>query len=325
MKENIKSQDVSIEAFEKLFGHNIINFADQVEQNLAVMSSGSIQLNQALGIGGYPIGRIIEIYGNESSGKTTLALLAVKEAQLLGKRCLYIDAENALDIKYVKSIGIDTNKLLIAHPLNGEQAFDIMEMLIKNKQIDFLVVDSVAAMLPNVEKESSIDEQQMGLHARLMSKGLRRIQSLLLEHECTIIFLNQIREKIGVFFGNPEVTTGGRALKFFTSIRIEIRKNDLIKDSNNKIGIQSKITVTKNKLAPPLKQAFIELYFDSGFNEQNEIIDFAVQYEVIQKSGSWYSFRETKIAQGKEQLRKVLKEDATLYQEIKNITLDKIK
>lgn len=326
-KTNMKNtiENNSLKKFEEVFGPNIINFGNEIEFNKEVIKTGSIQLDKALGIGGIPVGRIIEIYGNETSGKTTLALHVIKEAQETKKRCLFIDVENSLDIKYVKNIGINIDDLLIAHPTSGEQTFDIIEMMIKTKRIDLIIVDSVAAMVPSVEMENKLEEQQMGLHARLMSKGLRRIQSLLMNYECTIIFLNQIREKIGVFFGNPEVTTGGKALKFFSTIRIESRKHDLIKDNANKIGIQTKLTITKNKLSAPLKQAFVDIYFESGFDAKNEIINFAIQYDVIQKNGSWYAFNSKNIAQGKEQLRKVLKDDNQLFEEIKNITLNSIK
>lgn len=326
-KTNMKNtiENNSLKKFEEVFGPNIINFGNEIEFNKEVIKTGSIQLDKALGIGGIPVGRIIEIYGNETSGKTTLALHVIKEAQETKKRCLFIDVENSLDIKYVKNIGINIDDLLIAHPTSGEQTFDIIEMMIKTKRIDLIIVDSVAAMVPSVEMENKLEEQQMGLHARLMSKGLRRIQSLLMNYECTIIFLNQIREKIGVFFGNPEVTTGGKALKFFSTIRIESRKHDLIKDNANKIGIQTKLTITKNKLSAPLKQAFVDIYFESGFDAKNEIINFAIQYDVIQKNGSWYAFNSKNIAQGKEQLRKVLKDDDQLFEEIKNITLNSIK
>lgn len=281
-----KINDTELEIFEKILGKNVINFANDIHQDVEVISSGSISLNQALGIGGYPVGKIIEIYGNESSGKTTLTLHAIKEAQLLNKRCMFIDIENSLDIKYLENMGIDTAKLFVAHPKSGEQVFEIMEYMIKNNKVDLIVVDSVAAMVPLAEVDAKVEDQQMGVHARLMSKGLRKLQALLIEHECTVFFINQIREKIGVFFGNPETTTGGKALKFFSSIRMETRKADLIKEANDKIGIQTKVTITKNKLAAPLKTAFVDIYFENGFNYDLEIIDFAIQYNVIHKSGS---------------------------------------
>ncbi|MGL4951846.1 MAG: recombinase RecA [Mycoplasma sp.] len=325
MKNSINSQQSGFDFFENILGKNVLNLASDIEEEIKVINTGSIQLDKAIGIGGYPQNKIIEIYGNESSGKTTLALNAIKQAQLLNQRCLYIDVENAIDLNYMKRIGIDVNNLLIAHPTSGEQVFEIIELMIKNKKTDLIVVDSVAAMVPEVEKEADVNEQQMGLHARLMSKGLRRIQSLMVNNNATIIFINQIREKIGVFFGNPEVTTGGKALKFYSSLRIETRKSDLIKDANNKVGIQVKATITKNKMAPPLKVALLDIYFDSGFDSKFEILNFAIEYGVINKSGSWYSFEENKIGQGMEQLRRKIKEDNELYEKIKTLTIEKIK
>lgn len=281
----VNNEDFSV--IEKIIGKDIMHYASQEnKEELKVIGTGSISLNKALGIGGYPVGKIIEIYGNESSGKTTLTLHAIAEAQKLNKRCLFVDIENSLDINYAKNIGIDIDKLLIAHPTSGEQTFDLIEYLIKENKIDVIVIDSVAAMIPSQEIENNINDQQMGLHARMMSKGLRRIQSLLLKHECTIFFINQIREKIGVFFGNPETTTGGKALKFYSTLRLEVRKSDLIKENNDKIGIESKITIVKNKISSPLKTAYINIYFSEGFNYDNEIIDFAIEYDVIKKSGS---------------------------------------
>ncbi|MGL4950218.1 MAG: recombinase RecA [Mycoplasma sp.] len=325
MKTTTIDNRENFDFFENILGKNILNLASEINEEVEVIDTGSINLNKAIGIGGYPMNKIIEIYGNESSGKTTLALNAIKQAQLKGLRCLYIDVENAIDAKYMKSIGIDVSKLLIAHPTSGEQVFEIIELMLKNNKIDLFVVDSVAAMVPEVEKEANVDEQQMGLHARLMSKGLRRIQSLMIHHNATLIFINQIREKIGVFFGNPEVTTGGKALKFYSSLRIETRKSDLIKDANNKVGIQVKATITKNKLSPPLKIALLDIYFQNGFDHTFEILNFAIEYGVINKSGSWYSFQDEKIGQGMEQLKRRIKEDPELFEKIKTITIEKIK
>lgn len=323
MKIETSNSSMKIENF---FDKNLINYASNNGlEKIEIIKSGSIALNQALGIGGYPIGRIIEIFGNESSGKTTLALHAIREAQLINKKCLFIDIENSFDNQYAKAIGINLDKLLVAHPTHGEQVFDMIELLIKNNNVDVIVVDSVAAMVPMAELEAKNDEQQMGLHARMMSKGLRKIQSALINHECTIFFINQIREKIGVFFGNPETTTGGKSLKFYSSIRIETRKSDLIKDNNEKIGIQMKATIVKNKLSAPLKSAFIDIYFQNGFNYNNEIIEFAIVYEVIKKSGSWYYYNEQKIAQGKEQLKKYLLEHENEFNEIKNKVIEHVK
>ncbi len=320
--EQVKNNELEI--IEKILGKNIINFANNNERKIDVIPTGSISLNQALGIGGYPVGKFIEIYGNESCGKTTLTLHAIKEAQTLGKKCMFIDVENSLDVKYLENIGVDTSKLYVAHPKSGEQVFDIMEYMISNDKVDVIVVDSVAAMIPLAEAEAKVEDQQMGVHARMMSKGMRRIQSLMINHECTVFFINQIREKIGVFFGNPETTTGGKALRFFSSIRLEVRKAELIKESNDKIGIQTKVTVTKNKMAAPLKVAYIDIYFQNGFNYENEIIDFAIQYNVIAKSGSWYSYNDSKLGQGKEQLKKYLTENKDVFEAIKAETLAKI-
>lgn len=308
----------------ELFQKNLLKTAINEQNDIKTISSGSISLNKSLGIGGYPIGKIIEIYGNESSGKTTLALHAIYEAQKQNMNCLFVDVENSLDVNYAKKIGIDLNNLLVAHPNSGEEAFDIMELLIKNKKVDLIVVDSVAAMIPLIEAQTNMDEQQIGLHARMMSKGMRKIQSALIDNECTIIFINQIREKVGVFFGNPETTTGGKALKFYSSIRIETKKVELIKDANEKIGIQIKATVVKNKLAPPLKSAFIDIYFEKGFNYDVEIIDFAIKNNIINKNGSWYSYNGEKLCQGREQLINFLNNKKEIFQEIKKQTLENI-
>lgn len=302
----------------------IIEKANNTDVVGEVINTGSIQLNKALGINGFPVGRIIEIFGNESSGKTTIALQAIKEAQNANKKCLFIDAEHSLDMNYVKSLGIDINNLLVANPLCGEQAFEIMEYMIKNKLSNFIVVDSVAALIPKLELENNINDHQLGAHARLMSKGLRKIQALMNQHEVTVIFLNQIREKIGVFFGNPETTTGGKALKFFSSIRIEVRKNDLIKDNNNKIGIRSKITIVKNKLSAPFKIAYIDIYFNTGYDNMLEILEFAIDYGILIKNGSWYFYNNNKICQGKEQLKKFMLENVEFFNTIKEETIKKI-
>lgn len=290
-----------------------------------VISTGCLQLDEALGVSGFPRGKIIEIFGNESSGKTTIALQTIKQAQAQGLKCLYLDLENTLNINYMKNIGIDIEKILIANPLSGEQTFEIIESALKNNQIDLIVVDSVAAMLPEVERENDFDSTSIGAHARLMSKGLRKIAPLVASNKSIIIFINQLREKIGVMFGNPETTTGGKALKFFASIRLEIKKAELIKSGLEKIGIKSKITVVKNKVAAPLKTAFIDILFDRGYDETNDIIEFAIKYEVIQKNGSWYAYNDQKIGQGAEQLRKFFDANEAIYQEIKNLVISKIK
>lgn len=305
--------------------HGILNNATNCLNKIKVIPTGSIQLDQALGIGGFPIGRIVEIYGNESSGKTTIALQLIKEAQQQALKALFIDAEHALDIEYVKSIGIDTNKLLVANPITGEQVFELIEYTIKNKLANLIVIDSVASMLPSQEAENNINDQQLGAHARLMSRGLRKIQALLVNENVCIVFLNQIREKIGVFFGNPETTTGGKALKFYTSIRIESKKADLIKNNNEKIGIKSKLTITKNKLAPPYKTAYVDIFFNQGYDYTNEIIEYAIENNIIQKNGSWYFYEDKKIVQGREQLRKYMLENLETFNKIKTIVINKLK
>lgn len=305
-------------------GSSIIMHGNDIDVVKGVFSSGSIQLDRALGVGGFPYGRIVEIFGNETSGKTTIALQTIKAAQDNNKKCLFIDAEHALDIEYVKSMGIDISKLLVASPMSGEQVFEIIEMMINEKKVDLIVVDSVAAMVPSIEMESNINDQQMGAHARLMSKGLRKIQTLQSNTDITIIFLNQIREKIGVFFGNPETTTGGKALRFYSSIRIEARKAELIKESNEKIGIKTKLTIIKSKVSPPLKIAYVDIFFGKGFDYNNEILDFAIEKGIIIKSGSWYSYNDNKIGQGKEQLKKYFIENENIFEEIKTKTLLKI-
>jgi len=276
----------AIKQIEKQFGKGSITQFDQQLNSYDVIPTGSLQLDRALGIGGYPKGRVIEIYGNESSGKTTLALQAIAQCQKLNGKCAYIDVEHALDAKFCETNGVDLDKLLLAQPDSGEQAFALIEALIKTNMISLIVVDSVAALVPEAELNGEFDEQNIGLQARMMSKGLRVIQGLLAKYNTTIIFINQIREKVGVFFGNNETTTGGRALKFFSSIRIELKRSELIKNGNECIGIRSVAKIVKNKVAPPLYKAYIDIYFDRGFDYTNEIIDFALEKGVIEKRGA---------------------------------------
>ena len=303
----------------------IINYGDKILMDNQKISTGSIQLDKALGIDGIPKGKIIEIFGNESCGKTTLSLQILKMAQLENMKCLFLDLENTLNINYLKKLNININELLVANPVSGEQAFDVIEKMLKNEENVFIIVDSVAAMLPESERESDFDSLQVGAHARLMSKGLRKITPLVAKTNSILIFINQTREKIGVLFGNPETTTGGKALKFFSSIRLEVKKVELIKSGLDKVGIKSKITVVKNKVATPLKSAYFDIYFETGYNEVNEIINFAIEYGVLIKNGSWYSYNDKKIAQGIDQLKKYLNENIDVYQEIKNLTINHIK
>lgn len=314
--------DEAIKEIDKKYGKGTITNG-QLE-NVDVISSGSISLDNTLGIKGFPKGRIVEIFGNESSGKTTIALQAAAQCLNQGGKVAYIDAENALDINYLIGIGIDPEKLLIAHPESGEQAFNIIDALIKTKVIDLIVVDSVAALIPESELKGEVGDQNIGAHARLMSKGLRMIQNSISRSNVCVIFINQLREKVGIMFGNPEVTTGGRALKFFSSIRLDVRKSELLKNGNDAIGIKTKVTVVKNKLAPPLKHCFIDIFFGKGYDYKNEIINFAIDYEVITKSGSWYYFDNNKICQGRTTLDVELNNNTDLYNQIKDIVLSKI-
>lgn len=280
-----KLLEQAIKKIEVQFGKGYVTkFNDK--QTIDVIPSGSIKIDKILGIGGYPKGRIIEIYGNESCGKTTLALQAIASCQSIGGKCAYLDLEHALDAKFCIANGIDLSKLLLAQPDSGEQTFQLISALIKTGMIDLIVVDSVAAIVPESEVEGKFSDQTIGLQARIMSKGLRVIQGLLSKYNTTIIFINQIREKVGVFYGSNEITTGGRALKFYSSIRLELRRAELIKNGSECIGIKTLAKVVKNKLAPPLNKAYIDIYFDQGINHNEEIIQYAIDYEIIQKKGS---------------------------------------
>lgn len=309
----------AIKEIDKKYGKGSLVQCDL--KNVDVIKTGSALLDQTLGIGGFPKGRIIEIFGNESSGKTTIALQSVAECLNNNGRVAYIDAENSLDINYITAMGIDPNKLLIARPESGEQAFSIIDALIKTNMIDLIVVDSVAALVPESELKGEISDQNIGAHARLMSKGLRMLQNTISKSNVCVIFINQLREKVGIMFGNPEVTTGGRALKFFSSIRLDVRKSELLKSGNDVTGIKTKITVVKNKLAPPLKHCFVDIFFGKGYDYKNEIINFALDYEIIKKSGSWLYYGDKKICQGKTQLENHLKENNELFELIKNDVL----
>jgi len=314
----------NLKSINEKLGSNLLKFADKIDLIKYIYKTGSIALDKSLGIGGFPSGKIIEIFGNEGCGKTTIALQTIKEAQKDQKRCLFIDAEHALNMSFVKNIGIDASKLLVFSPNSGEQVFELLEQVIKNKMVDLIVIDSVAAMVPEVEMINKIGDQQMGAHARLMSKGLRKIQTLLGDSDITIIFLNQVREKIGIIFGNPEITTGGKALRFYSSVRIEVRKSELIKDGLDKIGIKIKTNIIKSKLSAPMKTAFVDIYFSSGFDYQKEIIHFAIENNIIFKNGSWFSYNEQKLAQGKEKLYKYLELNPKLLAEIIKKTIDVI-
>ncbi|MDR0341227.1 MAG: recombinase RecA, partial [Mycoplasmataceae bacterium] len=274
-----------------------------------------------LGIGGYPKGRIIEIYGSESTGKTTLALQAIAQAQIKGEKCVYIDLENALDKKFCELNGVDTSSLLIIQPNTAEETFDVLESLIKTKMIGLIIVDSVAAMVPKVETEGDMEDQTIGLHARIMSKGLRIIQNLLINNKTTIIFINQIREKVGIMFGNPEVTTGGRALKFYASVRIELRKKELLKKEKEVIGVLVGAKVVKNKVSSPMTEALINIYFNAGIDHTAEIIDFALEKGLITKKGSWFFLNEERIAQGYDKAKEFILNNAEVYLKLREEVL----
>ncbi len=315
----------AVKKIESKFGKGVIkDLNEEYNWSSNTISSGSISLDNALTIGGFPKGRIIEIFGNESSGKTTIAMQTVAECQKSGGKVAYIDAENAIDINYIKTLGVDIDKLLLAQPDSGEQAFTIIDALIKTGQIDLIVVDSVAALIPQSELDGEVFDQNIGAHARLMSKGLRMIQSSVSKHNVCVIFINQLREKVGVMFGNPEVTTGGRALKFYSSMRLEVKKSELIKSGNDAIGIKSKITIVKNKLGSPFKNCFVDIFFGKGFDYKNELINFAIAYEIIQKKGSWFYFNEQKLGQGRNQLDEYLNNNLDLYETIKSETFKHI-
>ena len=295
---------------------SIMRLGDTVKVDEDAISSGSLLIDEALGIGVYPRGRIIEIYGPESSGKTTLALQAISEIQKKGGKAAYIDAENAIDPTYAKNLGVQIDDLILSQPDSGEQALEIAELLIKSGAIDLLVVDSVAALVPQAELDGIMSDSSMGLQARLMSKAMRKLSGVMNKSKCTVIFINQLREKIGVVYGNPETTTGGRALKFYASIRIEVRKGEAIKQGTDIIGNKVNVKIVKNKVAPPFKTATIEIRYGEGVSRVSEIIDLAVQYDIIEKSGAWFSYNGEKIGQGRENVRLFLNSHPDVYDQI---------
>lgn len=289
-----------------------------IELDIDFIPTGSINLDLALGIGGYPKGRIVEIYGQESSGKTTLTLHAIAEEQKQGGVAAFIDAEHSFDPIYAESLGVDLENLIISQPDNGEQALEIADRLSRSGKVSLIIVDSVAALTPKAEIEGEMGDSKMGLHARLMSQALRKMNGSLYKNKCTIIFINQLREKIGVMFGNPETTTGGNALKFYASVRLDIRKqNQPIKDGEEAIGSRVKVKVIKNKVAPPFKTAEFDIIYGEGISMVSELIDIAVQKEIIKKAGSWYSYNETKLGQGKDAVKLILKDNPEIVEEIK--------
>nr|WP_308534748.1 recombinase RecA [uncultured Prevotella sp.] len=316
----LKALQAAMSKIEKDFGKGtIMRMGDEKIENVEVIPTGSIKLDLALGVGGYPRGRIVEIYGPESSGKTTLAIHAIAEAQKAGGIAAFIDAEHAFDRFYAKSLGVDVDNLWISQPDNGEQALEIADQLIRSSAIDILVIDSVAALTPKKEIEGDMGDNVVGLQARLMSQALRKLTSTIAKTNTCCIFINQLREKIGQMFGSPETTTGGNALKFYSSVRIDIRRVTSIKDGDNIIGNQVRVKVAKNKVAPPFRKAEFEIIFGEGISKIGEILDLGVENNIIQKSGSWFSYNGTKLAQGRDATKTVLRDNPELTEEIEEL------
>ncbi len=309
--------EAALKQIEKEFGKGaVMRLGDQADKKIEVVSSGSISLDKALGVGGFPKGRIIEIYGPESSGKTTFALHAIASAQKNGGYAAFIDAEHALDPVYAKALGVDIENLILSQPDSGEQALEITEALIKSGSVDVIVIDSVAALVPEAELNGDMGDSHVGLHARLMSQAMRKLAGIINKTNCVAIFINQIREKVGIMFGNPETTTGGRALKFYASVRLEIRKGEAIKDGTAILGNRTNIKVVKNKVAPPFKTAEVEIIYGQGISKLGEIVDLAVNANIINKAGAWFSYNGNKIGQGRENAKEFLKNNPELMAEI---------
>ena len=324
--EKLKALQAAMEKIEKTFGKgSIMKMGDDHVQEVEVIPSGSIALNAALGVGGYPKGRIIEIYGPESSGKTTLAIHAIAEAQKAGGIAAFIDAEHAFDRFYAAKLGVDIDNLWISQPDNGEQALEIAEQLIRSSAIDIIVIDSVAALTPKAEIEGEMGDNRVGLQARLMSQALRKLTSAISKTNTTCIFINQLREKIGVMFGNPETTTGGNALKFYASVRLDIRKGSPIKDGEDVIGNQTRVKVVKNKVAPPFRKAEFDIMFGEGISRSGEIIDLGAELGIIKKSGSWYSYNDTKLGQGRDAAKQCIQDNPELAEELEALIFDALK
>jgi recombination protein RecA len=316
-KEKMKALQLAMDKLEKTYGKGaVMKLGDEATEQIEVIPSGSIGVDLALGIGGYPKGRIVEIYGPESSGKTTLAIHAIAECQKAGGICAIIDAEHAFDKFYAEALGVDTENLLISQPDNGEQGLEIADNLIRSGAIDLIVIDSVAALTPRAEIEGEMGDSNVGVQARLMSKALRKLTSTISKTGCCCIFINQLREKIGVMFGNPETTTGGNALKFYASVRIDIRRSQQIKDGENAIGNRTKVKIVKNKVAPPFRTAEFDIIYGHGISRVGELIDMGVDMNVVKKSGSWFSYNETKLGQGRDAVKQLLEDNPDLMEEI---------
>jgi recombination protein RecA len=320
LKERTKALDIAVGQIEKQFGKGSIMRLGQkgAIAPIDVISTGAISIDYALGIGGLPRGRVIEIYGPESSGKTTLALQVIAEAQKTGGMAAFVDAEHALDAQYAQKLGVDLENLLVSQPDNGEQALEIVEVLIRSNSVDVVVVDSVAALVPKAEIEGEMGEAQMGLQARLMSQALRKLTGVVSKSKTTLIFINQLREKIGVMFGNPETTTGGRALKFYASVRIDIRRIASIKDGDQVIGGRTRVKVVKNKVAPPFREAEFDVMYGEGISREGDLIDLAVEKRIVEKSGAWFAFSGERLGQGRENAKQFLKDHPDVRQTIED-------
>jgi recombination protein RecA len=325
-KEKLKALQLTLDKIEKSYGKgSIMKMGDSAIEIVDTISTGSLGINIALGIGGLPKGRVVEVYGPESSGKTTVALHAIAESQKKGGIAAFIDAEHAFDRFYAEKLGVDIQNLLISQPDNGEQALEIAENLIRSGAIDILVIDSVAALTPKSEIEGEMGDSKMGLQARLMSQALRKLTGTISKTGCCCIFINQLREKIGVMFGNPETTTGGNALKFYASVRIDIRKMSQIKEGDAILGNRVKVKIVKNKVAPPFRQAELDIIYGEGFSRLGEIIDLGVERNVIKKSGSWFSYGDTKLGQGRDAVKQLLKDNPELASEMENLIMESMK
>lgn len=324
--EKMKALQLTIDKLEKSYGKGtIMKLGDAPAVSVSSISSGSISLDMALGVGGFPRGRIVEIYGPESSGKTTLAIHAIAEAQKKAGIAAFVDAEHAFDSTYARRLGVDVDNLLVSQPDNGEQALEVAENLIRSGAIDIIIIDSVAALTPKSEIEGEMGDSKMGLQARLMSQALRKLAGTINKTGCCCIFINQLREKIGVMFGNPETTTGGNALKFYSSVRLDIRRISQIKDTDSVTGNRVRVKVVKNKIAPPFRQAEFDIIYGEGISKTGEIIDLAVDNNIIKKAGSWFSYGETKLGQGRDAVKNLLLDNPELSEEIENKIIESIK
>ena len=321
----LKALQATLDRLDKSYGKGaVMRLGDDPSESPEVIKSGSITLNRALGVGGFPKGRVVEIYGPESSGKTTLAIHAIAEAQKEGGIAAIIDAEHAFDQFYAQNLGVDIENLLISQPDNGEQALEIADNLIRSGAIDIIVIDSVAALTPKAEIEGEMGDSQMGLQARLMSKALRKLTGTISKANTCCIFINQLREKIGVMFGNPETTTGGNALKFYSSVRIDIRRSSAIKNADKVIGNRTRVKIVKNKVAPPFQQAEFDIMYGEGISKVGEIIDLGVDLNIISKSGSWYAYGDTKLGQGRDAVKEILKDNPELFEELENKIVEEL-